>query len=118
MQTGDKSMMTINPFFPFTLYLTNVSHMDFLEIFCSVRNHVKLEICSFVMNFNTHFGEKIPISRHFYADAAISNVALLHTEHFLLRATFERISFNRIFPDLNKKLMYGTCGATLCIVLL
>ena len=53
MQTGDKSMMTINPFFPFTLYLTNVSHMDFLKIFCSVRNHVKLEICSFVMNFNS-----------------------------------------------------------------
>ena len=40
MQTGDKTMMTINPFFPFTLYLTNVSTMDFLEIFYSMRNRV------------------------------------------------------------------------------
>ena len=36
--------------------------------------------------FLYHFEEMIPISRHFYADIAISNVALLHTEHFLLQA--------------------------------
>ena len=53
MQTRDKTVMTINPFFPFTLYLTNVSTMEFLEISYSMRNLVKLEICSFVMNFNS-----------------------------------------------------------------
>ena len=28
--------MAINPSFPFTFYLTNVSHMDFLNIFCNI----------------------------------------------------------------------------------
>ena len=51
-----------------------------IKFYCTASFFYKLTL------FLYHFEEKIPISRHFYADIAISNVALLHTEHFLLQA--------------------------------
>ena len=56
------------------------------EYFITITCYCTASFFHKLTQFLYHFEEKIPTSRQFYADRAISNVALLHTEHFLLQA--------------------------------